>query len=132
MWGKQREDLCASLIQQSLSSNRLVDLDWKFGVTASSDEMASVGRTFLQLQITLEEEEIVVELSLPKFYEFMAEMVRVMRIVSRLIVYCRREPRLTSIFCKTNKINSTFMIPSFLINCYKVTVWVLLIFFYNY
>lgn len=34
--------------------NNLVDMEWKFGVTASTDELRQVGSTFLQLKLTID------------------------------------------------------------------------------
>lgn len=62
---------------------RLVDLEWKFGVTAASSEAGAgaVGRTFLQLKLVLDApggglERIYLELSLDQFYAFLAHMER--------------------------------------------------------
>ena len=62
---------------------RLVDLEWKFGVTAASSESGAgtVGRTFLQLELVLDApggglERVYLELTLNQFYEFLAHMER--------------------------------------------------------
>ena len=62
---------------------RLVDLEWKFGVTAASSESCSaqVGKTFLQLKLILDKaggglESIYLELSLNQFYELLSHMER--------------------------------------------------------
>lgn len=36
---------------QTLSVNQLVDMEWRFGVTASSNEAQRVGSSFLQLRL---------------------------------------------------------------------------------
>ena len=60
--------------------DRLVDMEWRFGVTASTSELKSVGATFLQLKLMLEKrdgsgtEAVHMELTLPQFYEFLAKM----------------------------------------------------------
>ena len=62
---------------------RLVDLEWKFGVTAASSESgaAHAGKTFLQLKLVLDApggglEAVYLELTLNQFYEFLAHMER--------------------------------------------------------
>ena len=39
---------------QSLTVNQLVDMEWKFGVTAADSDMKKVGNTFLQLKLVLD------------------------------------------------------------------------------
>jgi len=58
---------------------RLVGLDWKFGVTASSSELQAVGSSFLQVRLSLDKggpapEEVVMEMTLPQFYEMMHQL----------------------------------------------------------
>lgn len=60
---------------------QLVDIEWKFGVTcASSESDQPVGKTFLQLKLVLNRkndgtyENLYLELSLPQFYDFLANM----------------------------------------------------------
>lgn len=60
---------------------QLVDLEWKFGVTcANSDSDKPVGKTFLQLKLVLcrkkdgAYENLYLELTLPQFYDFLAQM----------------------------------------------------------
>ena len=38
---------------QTLSVNQLVDMEWRFGVTASSNEVQRVGSSFLQLRLLI-------------------------------------------------------------------------------
>lgn len=77
-WQENYVDLCQSAISQTLTVNELVDLEWKFGVTASNSEMKRVGASFLQLKLVLDKghstETVHMELTLPQFYEFLAEM----------------------------------------------------------
>ena len=59
--------------------NQLVDMEWKFGVTASSSEMNKVGNSFLQLKLVVSKdsdstEDIFMEMSLSQFYTFLHEM----------------------------------------------------------
>ena len=39
-----------SAMSQTLTVNQLVDMEWRFGVTASSSELQRVGTSFLQLK----------------------------------------------------------------------------------
>lgn len=59
-------------------TNRVVDVDWKFGVTAASSEKSQVGKTFLQLKITVDTgnglKNIHMEMSLSQFYAFLHEL----------------------------------------------------------
>ena len=62
-----------------LASNQLVDLDWSFGVTASSNECNQVGKTFLQLKLTIRQEnnelkDVFMEMTIEQFYHFLSEM----------------------------------------------------------
>jgi COMM domain containing 7 len=95
-------DLTRAAINSSLMVNQLVDMDWKFGVTVSSDEIDQVlqfalsclptavilcflclshqiGSTFLQLKFVVDRgsgvlQHRTVELTLPQFYDFLSEM----------------------------------------------------------
>ena len=62
-------------------SQRLVGLDWKFGVTASSDELQAVGSSFVLVRLRVapkdgsgEERVVSMELTLPQFYNFLHEL----------------------------------------------------------
>ena len=62
--------------------NNLLDMEWKFGVTASSDELEKVGSTYLQLRLLTAKagggsDEVMLELTVEQFYEFLAQMERV-------------------------------------------------------
>ena len=55
---------------------RLLDLDWSFGVSASSSEHMAMGTTFVQLRMLTQTaggaaEHVHVELSLERFYELL-------------------------------------------------------------
>ena len=53
-------------------------MEWKFGVTASTDEMKQVGSTFLQIKFYLDKdgkrEEEIVEMNVDQLYKFMGDM----------------------------------------------------------
>jgi len=72
-------DLRSEAIESTLAVNQLVDIQWKFGVTAASSDIQLVGNTFLQMKWTTKGEDgkletICMELSLPQFYKFLHEM----------------------------------------------------------
>lgn len=80
-WRKANAGMTKAAITKTLMVNELVDMEWKFGVTASSDDAAQVGGTFLQLKLVLnkgdgELSNVYMELTLPQFYEFLHEMER--------------------------------------------------------
>ena len=58
--------------------NQLVDMEWKFGVTAGTSDMKQAGHSFLQLKLVInkgnnETEDVCMELTLPQFYSFLHE-----------------------------------------------------------
>ena len=79
LWKKKSSAIASSLLARILSNNQLIDLDWSFGVTAASDDCDHVGKTFLQIKLTVDRgtagpKEIFMELSLDQFYQFLASM----------------------------------------------------------
>ena len=77
-WNKNKIQMISSLLSKTITANKLIDLDWTFGVTASSNDCDQVGKTFLQLKLTLDEggqpNHVFMELSLEQFYQFLAQM----------------------------------------------------------
>jgi hypothetical protein len=79
-----------------MTGPQLVDMEWKFGVTASSDDEMQVGASFLQMKLVIDRgsgkvqsmnkqakpaltrtrqyEHCFMEVSLEQFYNFMAQM----------------------------------------------------------
>ena len=57
-----------------VTANRLINMDWSFGVTTSSSDANQVGKTYIQLKLVVEEKEHTsrrtdfVELSVDQFY----------------------------------------------------------------
>ena len=45
--------LSRNMVDQSLVVNKVVDMEWRFGVSAASSELAQVGKTFLQLKLVV-------------------------------------------------------------------------------
>ncbi len=74
-WRARYIDLSRSLIGHTLTVNKLLDIEWKFGVTASTDDVQEIGATFLQLRLVVDRgQSVAMELTLPQFYAFLAEM----------------------------------------------------------
>lgn len=78
-WNAYSGKIATHLVSKVISKNKLVDMDWTFGVTASSDDCDHVGKTYLQLKLTLEQDNnerkvAFMELSLDQFYQFLASL----------------------------------------------------------
>ncbi|GCB72145.1 COMM domain-containing protein 7 isoform X2 [Scyliorhinus torazame] len=77
-WKLNSAVLSRLAIGQTLTVNQLVDMEWKFGVTAGSSELQKVGSIFLQLKLVIKKgnksENVYIELTLPQFYNFLHEM----------------------------------------------------------
>lgn len=78
-WSKKTSKVSASLISRTIKANKLVDMDWSFGVTAASSDAEQVGKTYLQLRLTIDEQSqgmrvYFVELSVDQFYSFLAAL----------------------------------------------------------
>ncbi|XP_062522679.1 COMM domain-containing protein 7-like [Corticium candelabrum] len=77
-WKSHLMALSRATLGQTLTVNRLVDMDWRFGVTAASSDVKKAGTTFLQVKFTLdrgtETEDVFMELTLQQFYQFLHEM----------------------------------------------------------
>ncbi|XP_025068028.1 COMM domain-containing protein 7 isoform X2 [Alligator sinensis] len=80
-WKLNSPTLTSLAVGQTLMINQLIDMEWKFGVTAGSSELEKVGSIFLQLKLVVKKgnhtEPVYVELTLPQFYSFLHEMERV-------------------------------------------------------
>lgn len=77
-WKLHSVALSRQALGQTITVNQLVDMEWKFGVTAGSSELQKVGGIFLQLKLVIKKgnksEIIYMELTLPQFYNFLHEM----------------------------------------------------------
>uniref|UniRef100_A0A8C8S4S8 COMM domain-containing protein n=1 Tax=Pelusios castaneus TaxID=367368 RepID=A0A8C8S4S8_9SAUR len=80
-WKLNSPTLAQLAVEQTLMVNQLIDMEWKFGVTAGSSELEKVGSIFLQMKLVVKKgnqmEHVYVELTLPQFYSFLHEMERV-------------------------------------------------------
>ncbi|XP_013409245.1 COMM domain-containing protein 7-like [Lingula anatina] len=77
-WQQNLLALSRTALGQTLMVNQLLDMEWKFGVTAASSELNQVGNTFIQLKLVVNKgnktENVYMELTLPQFYSFLHEM----------------------------------------------------------
>lgn len=78
--------MVTSLLARTVTANRLVDMDWSFGVTASSDDCDQVGKTFLQLKLTIDRGDegtapVFLELSLDQFYQVLASLEKTQQVL---------------------------------------------------
>ena len=77
-WSNRSSELVSVILARTVSANRLIDMDWSFGVTAASDYSNQVGKTYLQLKLSISGENGITdeyfELSLEQFYAFLAQM----------------------------------------------------------
>ena len=56
-WMKSHSaDVSRAMIAKTLNVNQLIDMSWRFGVTAANSEVSRVGTTFLQLHLVLDKE----------------------------------------------------------------------------
>ena len=76
---KEKFSLLSRVVGEIFGTNQLVDMEWKFGVTAATSEKNVMGQSFLQLKLVLDKgnkqtESVNMELTLPQFYSFLHEM----------------------------------------------------------
>ena len=89
---KYKKNLVAmsrAAIGRTLMVNQVVDMDWKFGVTAGSSEMRMAGNTFLQLRLTVDKggkrEDVYLEVTLNQFFELAAELEKARNAMKYLV-----------------------------------------------
>ena len=79
-WSLLGAEAQRGLSASAIDASRLIDAEWTFGVTASSSEHAAVGTTYVQLRLAVTgasgPEYVHMELSLPRFYEFVHDLER--------------------------------------------------------
>ncbi|OAD61098.1 COMM domain-containing protein 7 [Eufriesea mexicana] len=60
------------------SITKIRDISWRFGVTAASNESDNMGKSFLQLKLSLEENgktrNVFVEMTISEFYKFLHDL----------------------------------------------------------
>ncbi len=78
MWKQTFSSLASTVKSKVLKVNQLVDVQWKFGVTAASDSLRTVNTCFLQLKFVIQKgnktEDVLMEMTLPQFYKFLQNM----------------------------------------------------------
>eukprot|EP00698_Gefionella_okellyi_P003018 TRINITY_DN12843_c0_g1_i1.p1 TRINITY_DN12843_c0_g1~~TRINITY_DN12843_c0_g1_i1.p1 ORF type:complete len:200 (-),score=32.94 TRINITY_DN12843_c0_g1_i1:335-910(-) len=81
MWAQNTTAYSVSQISQTLAVNELLDMEWSFGVTASTSELQQAGVTYLRLKLVLDKgtqkENVYLELPLAQFFQFLHEMEKV-------------------------------------------------------
>ncbi|KAA0156498.1 hypothetical protein FNF31_05929 [Cafeteria roenbergensis] len=88
-WEGRGQDLAHRTATSAVTTSRLVDMSWSFGVSVATDEVAPVGETFLQLRLVLAtggggRDNVYMELTLPQFYELLAQLQRAKAIMDFL------------------------------------------------
>jgi hypothetical protein len=79
-WEARGSQISVSLLSRTISRNKLVDMDWSFGITASTNDCDNVGKPYLHLKLIVDKaddgglQEVFVELSLEQFYSFLASL----------------------------------------------------------
>ena len=77
-WLSQSRAISLQLLQRIVTQNKLLDVDWNFGVTSASSECDHVGKTFLQLKLVIAQDQstktIFLELSLDHFFSLLASL----------------------------------------------------------
>lgn len=78
-WKVSAGKMQTKLLVSSIKGKKLVEFDWKFGVTASSSELRKVGTCFIQMKFSVEgadrkRQDYMTEMSLPQFYDFMHDV----------------------------------------------------------
>ena len=80
VWQENQGRITASSLTKTLKANQLVDMDWVFGVTASSDSCNEVGKTYLQLKLTFDQDvgdggkHMHLEMTVDQFFAFLSSM----------------------------------------------------------
>lgn len=88
-WEGRGQELAHRTASAAVTTSRLVDMSWSFGVSVATNEVAPVGETFLQLRLVLAtggggRDNVYMELTLPQFYELLAQLQRAKAIMDFL------------------------------------------------
>jgi hypothetical protein len=89
-WGTSRRGLAGTMLGQTMRAHKLLDFQWKFGVTASTDECRQMSATYVQVLMVLDQgtakpKEVRMEMDLPMFYELLAEFEKVKSLMDFLV-----------------------------------------------
>ncbi len=79
LWKQKFASLSKAAMSTTLMVNQIVDLEWKFGVTAANNDLGKAGASYLQMKFVLDKgnevrEDVHMELTLSQFYQFLQEM----------------------------------------------------------
>lgn len=70
--------LSFAALDATLKVSNLVDMEWRFGVSAGTSDLAETGTCFLQLKLVLEKagkrDNILMEITLEQFYSFLSAL----------------------------------------------------------
>lgn len=70
--------LSFAALDATLKVSNLVDMEWKFGVTAGTSDLTETGTCFLQLKLVLEKggkrNNVLMEITLEQFYSFLSSL----------------------------------------------------------
>jgi len=70
--------LSYAALDATLKVSNLVDMEWRFGVTAGTSDLAETGTCFLQLKLVLEKagvrDNVLMEITLEQFYSFLSAL----------------------------------------------------------
>lgn len=86
LWEGEKRKVWVSAISRNLASSQLVDMEWKFGVTARSWQRSDGGDCFIDLKLVVldlerREKTVFMELTLKEFYQLYGELERVKSIL---------------------------------------------------
>lgn len=86
LWEEEKRKVWVSAISKNLAASQLVDMEWKFGVTARSWLRSDGGDCFIHLKLVLldverKEKTVFMELTLKEFYQLYGELERVKSIL---------------------------------------------------
>ena len=83
LWDRDIAVMSSQLLRSTLSTNELVDFDWKLAVTVATDEVRDAGATVVQLKLTIRDKQakaegssleeyktVMFEMGIPEFYSF--------------------------------------------------------------
>ncbi|MEE6524112.1 hypothetical protein FKM82_023348, partial [Ascaphus truei] len=72
-WSSDVSLLTRLAVGRTLNINQLVDMEWKFGVTAASSELQKAGSIFLQLKMIIKKGHVSEPVYVGEFHGFVWE-----------------------------------------------------------
>lgn len=89
-YASRREALSQVAADAAIDSGALLDAEWRFGVSVSTDDVGRVGATFVHAKLLVaapgggEPQEQLVELSVPQFYDLLSGLEKAQAYTSML------------------------------------------------